>query len=200
MNDRVGHADRLTPPRLDIRCTSSDCDNDLHCFLATRKLRSTQQEGRCRTCGADLVDWTRVKRRDLTDIANTFTSLRQEYFRHYFWHIELDTRAVNYARRKGRIRLAAATRARIASSVGPATPWRDGQQTRREGSGNPIHYAQHATATCCRRCIEEWHGIPRGRALSEPEIDYLSGLAIRYLEERVLVTEHGETVPAIRKR
>jgi len=29
----------------------------------------------------------------------------------------------------------------------------------REGSAEIVHYAQHATAACCRKCIEYWHGI-----------------------------------------
>ncbi len=38
----------------------------------------------------------------------------------------------------------------------------DGRQTPREG--NTIFYAQHATASCCRTCIEYWHGIPKNGA------------------------------------
>src|SRR3989454_6847476 len=36
---------------------------------------------------------------------------------------------------------------------------RDGYQTQRERSAEIVHYAQHATAACCRKCIEYWHGI-----------------------------------------
>lgn len=186
-------------PPLKIRCTASDCDRNLHCFRTTKKLREANQAGRCRSCGVDLIDWTRVHQRDLADVDFTFGSLRHELVRHYFWHVTLDERAVNYARRKGRKRLAEAVEQRLRQSVGPAVPVRDGRQTPREGSGIPTHYAQHATASCCRACIEEWHAIPRGRPLTEDEILYLTGLAMRYLEERLSLTDEGEFVPPIRQ-
>jgi hypothetical protein len=43
------------PPPLDIKCTSVDCDNDRHCFKQLNKM-TPDQRGRCRACGADLVD------------------------------------------------------------------------------------------------------------------------------------------------
>lgn len=185
---------------LEIRCTAADCDRNLHCFRATKKLRESNQAGRCRYCGADLIDWTRVHQRDLADVDFTFKSLRHELVRHHFWHVDLDERAINYARRKGRKRLTEAVEHRLRKSVGPASPVLDGRQTPWEGSGNPIHYAQHATASCCRACIDEWHAIPRGRALTDAEILYLTGLTMRYLEERLPMTDEGEFVAPIRRR
>jgi hypothetical protein len=31
----------------------------------------------------------------------------------------------------------------------------------------PLFMAPHATATCCRICIQKWHGIEKGRALNK---------------------------------
>ncbi|PYS49949.1 MAG: hypothetical protein DMG13_22170 [Acidobacteria bacterium] len=31
---------------------------------------------------------------------------------------------------------------------------RDGYETQRESSAEIVHYAQHATAACCRKCVE----------------------------------------------
>ena len=39
------------PPPLDIKCTSTDCDNDLHCFKQLKKM-TPDQRGKCRACGA----------------------------------------------------------------------------------------------------------------------------------------------------
>ena len=39
--------------------------------------------------------------------------------------------------------------------------------------GHPVFIAQHATATCCRGCISKWHGIEKGRALGEAEVDFI---------------------------
>ena len=48
-----------------------------------------------------------------------------------------------------------------------------------------IHYGQHATATCCRKCIEVWHGISRGRTLTEKETDYLVELLMVYIVRKL---------------
>jgi hypothetical protein len=54
--------------------------------------------------------------------------------------------------------------------LAPADPVNDGRQTPMRG--HPAFVAQHATALCCRGCLEKWHGIPRGRPLTDTEIDY----------------------------
>ncbi len=58
----------------------------------------------------------------------------------------------------------------FASRLAAAAPINDGKQTPMRG--HPVFIAQHATATCCRGCLEKWDAIPHGRALSEPEQDY----------------------------
>ena len=60
------------PLPLDIKCTSVDCDNDLRCFKQLRKM-TPDQRGRCRACGADLVDWDRLHRRDESDARDQAT-------------------------------------------------------------------------------------------------------------------------------
>jgi hypothetical protein len=185
---------------LKITCTSSDCDNDLHCFKATRKMKSADQAGKCRSCGADLIDWRRLRSRDLQDIDHTFAALRQELIRHHFWHIPFSSRAINYAHRMGRIGLREAVETRLRKSVGPAEPFRDGQQTPMKNITNPIHYAQHATASCCRTCIEYWHGIQKGHDLADDFVLYLRELNTRFLDERLPhLTDMGENVPPIRQ-
>ena len=172
---------------LKITCTSSDCGNNLHCFRATRGMKQQGLEGTCRSCGAQLVNWRRVHRRDLSDVTYTFDALKYEMIRHHFWHIPLSQKAVRYALRKGCTGLSKTILKQIRRLVGSASPAYDGRQTPRETSprANAIHYAQHATASCCRTCIKEWHGIPHGRELNNREIFYLSELAILYLLERI---------------
>jgi len=159
------------------------------------------QRGRCRACGAELINWGRVHKRDPADATYTFAALKYELIRHHFWHVEIDYKAVNHARRKGKMGLQAAAEKRIRKSVGPAEPPFDGRQTPREGSGNIIYYAQHATASCCRKCIEEWHGIPSGQELTEDEISYLTALAMLYVDERLpTLPLCGEKVPRMTRR
>lgn len=181
---------------LKITCTSSDCDSGLHCFKATTKMKARNECGRCRECGAELVAWARLHRRDLKDVEHTFEALKHELIRHHFWHKPIDQKAVNHARRKGKKRLYSDVTKRIRRALGAAEPNRDGRQTPLKD--NVIYYAQHATASCCRRCAEYWHGIPTGRPLTDGEIDYLSALVRMYIDERLpRLTEDGEYVPRI---
>ena len=55
----------------------------------------------------------------------------------------------------------------VGERLAPAEPRNDGKQT--PWRGHPVFVAQHATATCCRGCLEKWHWIPKGRELSEAE-------------------------------
>jgi len=64
---------------------------------------------------------------------------------------------------------------RLASAV----PHRDGRQT--PIRGHPVFIAQHATAACCRGCLEKWHRIPRGQPLSDQQIEYLLEVIRRWL-------------------
>nr|WP_052477787.1 DUF4186 domain-containing protein [Kibdelosporangium sp. MJ126-NF4]CEL13979.1 hypothetical protein [Kibdelosporangium sp. MJ126-NF4]CTQ88347.1 hypothetical protein [Kibdelosporangium sp. MJ126-NF4] len=59
----------------------------------------------------------------------------------------------------------------IGDRLAPAAPRKDGRQT--PYRGHPVFVAQHATATCCRTCLERWHGIPAGAALSDTERTYV---------------------------
>ena len=74
---------------------------------------------------------------------------------------------------------------RIRKYLGGANPPFDGRQTPREGSRNPICYAQHALAACCRKCMEYWHGIRQGRSLTDTEINYFVELMMAYISERI---------------
>jgi len=176
-----------TYKKLDITCTSTDCKNNLHCFKLTQKLRASRAPGQCRTCGVKLVDFERIGKCNLEDVQYTFQALRYEMIRHYFWHVNIPERAVRHARRNGMIKIQEIAHRTIEASVGAATPFRDGSQTPRETSSsvNIIHLAQHATASCCRKCIEYWHGVPQGRALTHQEISYLSGIVLMYIRERL---------------
>ena len=66
--------------------------------------------------------------------------------------------------------------------LAPADPVRDGKQT--PFRGHPVFVAQHATATCCRGCLEKWHGIPKGRALSVAEIEHVLDCLGHWLVEQ----------------
>ncbi len=70
----------------------------------------------------------------------------------------------------------------VAAKLAPAHPVNDGKQTPMRG--HPVFIAQHATATCCRGCLEKWHRIPQGRALSDAECIYVRGVIAAWLERQ----------------
>ncbi|QFT83143.1 hypothetical protein FIU89_21160 (plasmid) [Roseovarius sp. THAF27] len=183
---------------LKISCTDSDCDNGLHCFKTTRQM-GRKERGSCRSCGAKLIDWPRLHKRSIEDAEFTFEALRNEKIRHHFFHVEIDQRAKNYAKRKGWLKLREAVESRIRKYVAKAGNPRDGRQTPFED--NPIFYAQHATATCCRTCLNYWHDISKGHDLTDEEVDYCADLIEMYLRERLDDVEDGpQRVPPIRSK
>ena len=60
----------------------------------------------------------------------------------------------------------------------PATP-KDGRQTPMKN--HPVFIAQHATATCCRGCLEKWYQIPKDRGLTDTEVDQIVTLLMTWL-------------------
>ena len=49
---------------------------------------------------------------------------------------------------------------------------------------HPVFVAQHATATCCRGCLEKWHAIPPGQELTAEEQAYVLDVLRRWLAEQ----------------
>ena len=50
--------------------------------------------------------------------------------------------------------------------------------------GHPVFIAQHATATCCRGCLEKWHKIPKGRVLTEQEQEYVVNVIMEWIKRQ----------------
>ncbi|MCI0498949.1 MAG: DUF4186 domain-containing protein [Planctomycetales bacterium] len=61
-------------------------------------------------------------------------------------------------------------------------PANDGKQTPMKG--HPVFVAQHATATCCRRCLEKWHRIPAGRPIDAAEQAYIVRLILSWIQKQ----------------
>ncbi len=172
---------------LKITCKSTRCEDNLHCFQLTKKQLRDGPAGRCRSCDVELVDWSRVHRRQITDVKHTIAALKLELIRHHFWHLSLSGYAENYARRKGKAGMPEAVRHCLEKAIGSAFHPRQGRQTpfNTSPTANVIHYAQHATATCCRVCVNEWHGIPADQDLTPEQLTYLTELAMVYVLEKI---------------
>jgi predicted Fe-S protein YdhL (DUF1289 family) len=70
----------------------------------------------------------------------------------------------------------------IEKRLAPAEPANDGKQTPMRN--HPAFVAQHATATCCRGCLQKWHGIPKGRALDAEQKRYVLSVLEKWLTEQ----------------
>ncbi|MHC4214722.1 MAG: DUF4186 domain-containing protein [Planctomycetota bacterium] len=68
----------------------------------------------------------------------------------------------------------------VTKRLGPAYPENDGKQTPMKN--HPVFVAQHATATCCRKCLKKWHKIPTGTELSTEQVDYIVTVIMYWLE------------------
>ena len=69
----------------------------------------------------------------------------------------------------------------INKNIKPKDLKNDGKQTPMKA--HPVFIAQHATACCCRSCLEKWHHIPKGRELEEKEIKYLVVLIMEWIKK-----------------
>ena len=65
--------------------------------------------------------------------------------------------------------------------LAPAEPVNDGKQT--PMSGHPVFKAMHATACCCRGCLNKWYRVPQGRELTEDEQRRIVNLLMAWIEE-----------------
>lgn len=57
----------------------------------------------------------------------------------------------------------------------------DGKQTPMKG--HPVFIAQHATGTCCRRCLEKWHHISKNKNMTEDDIKYVVDIIMSWIEK-----------------
>jgi hypothetical protein len=112
----------------------------------------------------------------MRDLDAVFAALPRSAFRSRF---TLGPRERAYLEEKGFAAVREHAARFVAQRLAPAAPPRDGKQT--PYRGHPVFIAQHATGTCCRKCLEKWHAIPRGRPLSEAEQRHVVGAIERWL-------------------
>jgi predicted Fe-S protein YdhL (DUF1289 family) len=116
-------------------------------------------------------------------IEEVLERLRQSAFRRRKRLIGGD---LEYLRERGIDEVMRHAREFVAERLVPA--WRpdDGRQT--PCAGHPVFVAQHATATCCRGCLQTWHAIPRGGELSEKDGRYVLRLIGAWLSREAGLT------------
>jgi hypothetical protein len=113
-------------------------------------------------------------------LPEVFAQLSKSGFRRRF---RLNPADLEYLERKGIAVVLEHGAEFIKTRLAPAHPSNDGKQT--PWRGHPVFVAQHATATCCRSCLEKWHAIPKERDMTELEKNYALQLIEGWLQSEV---------------
>ena len=100
----------------------------------------------------------------MATVAEALERLSRSSFRAGF---RLSRKDIEYLNEKGPDVIERHARDFVRIKLAPAEPVNDGKQT--PMSGHPVFKAMHATACCCRGCLEKWYRVPRHRALTEEE-------------------------------
>ena len=96
---------------------------------------------------------------------------------------KLRAKELEYIKEKGMDKIRSHANDFIRDRVAPAEPTNDGKQTPMRG--HPVFIAQHATATCCRGCIEKWYKFPKGRELTQTEQKYLVSVIMEWIKQQL---------------
>lgn len=112
----------------------------------------------------------------MQDIDSLFHALNRSSFRRRF---RLNARDRAYLDDKSVTIVLAHARQFIEQRLRPAHPKNDGKQTPMRG--HPVFVAQHATASCCRSCLQKWHGINKTHALTDEEVEHVVTIIGKWL-------------------
>ena len=112
-----------------------------------------------------------------TDILNR---LAKSKFRSRF---KLRTKEIEYIKEKGLDTIYSHACDFIRERVAPVDNKPDGKQTPMHG--HPVFIAQHATATCCRGCIEKWYKIPKTKELTTQQQEYLVSVIMEWIKKQI---------------
>ena len=137
-------------------------------------------EGNAKVAKADEASEGEVSSVMFSDVASLFLRLSQSRFRSSFYLNQKDRAIIAD---KGMATIREHARQIIAKRLAPAVIPNDGRQTPMRHGTSPVFIAQHATACCCRGCLEKWHHIPKGRALTADEQAYVVEVIMRWIEK-----------------
>ncbi len=115
----------------------------------------------------------------MRDIDGLFARLQKSKFRNRF---RLSRKDARYLKDKGMATILEHARDFVTTRLAQAEPANDGRQTPMKN--HPVFVAQHATGTCCRGCLEKWHHIPKGKPLTEEQVEYIIEVLERWLIEK----------------
>ena len=72
----------------------------------------------------------------------------------------------------------------VRGKLSAAEPKNDGRQTPMRG--HPVFKAMHATAMCCRGCMNKWYKVKKGVPLTSIQIEKCVNLLMAWIEKELL--------------
>ena len=71
----------------------------------------------------------------------------------------------------------------VRQKLAPAVPVNDGKQTPMRG--HPVFKGMHATACCCRGCLNKWYRVPVGVPLTEELQSRIVDFLMAWIERQI---------------
>lgn len=119
-----------------------------------------------------------LTRKEKQWINNKLNSLEKSKFRASF---HLNKKMIEYIDIKGLELVESHCNDFIDKNLKTYNKEKDGKQT--PTKNHPVFVAQHATATCCRGCIEKWYHIPKEKVLQENEIKCIKAMIMEWIKK-----------------
>lgn len=111
-------------------------------------------------------------------IKNIFDKLSKSKFRSSF---HLKDKDILYIEDKGIDKIREHAYDFVTKRLADTSNVTDGKQTPMKG--HPVFIAQHATGTCCRRCLEKWHHIRKNKNMTDDDIKYVVDIIMSWIEK-----------------
>lgn len=111
-------------------------------------------------------------------IKNIFDKLSKSKFRSSF---HLKDKDILYIEDKGIDKIREHAYDFVTKRLADTSNVTDGKQTPMKG--HPVFIAQHATGTCCRRCLEKWHYISKNKNMTDDDIKYVVDIIMSWIEK-----------------
>ena len=111
-------------------------------------------------------------------IKNIFDRLSKSKFRSSF---HLKDKDILYIENKGIDKIREHAYDFVTKRLADTSNVTDGKQTPMKG--HPVFIAQHATGTCCRRCLEKWHYISKNKNMTDDDIKYVVDIIMSWIEK-----------------
>ena len=112
-------------------------------------------------------------------IDEALEKLEKSDFRRKF---KLDKNDIEYIKKNGFDKIRSHAADFVEKRLAPAYIPNDGKQTPMRG--HPVFKAQHATACCCRGCLEKWYGVKKGKELTKLQQEKIVNLIMAWIYKK----------------